>query len=650
MLKNSYILCLVLSLTTLLASGALAEDPVALVVEGQTATGLPAGQIVDSIATPSANQGGGWAFNFNASDGTNTIGTIWGNATGGPGNLIRTEGTFPPYQQVSYESFWGFGGGGVSSYSPSSTNIDDGTTGLDGVWLDDVPVAVEEEVFTHLVGYWWSFGSRPGVTEDGIPYFVGGITDTQGGSTDIRGLFYGHDAAPVFLGGDSLPGLPAPLTSSASPGFDFRFSAFGSHFICEVDMDTGSSSDDLAMVFDGAGLLIDGQLVQEGSPVPAVAGGLLGENWAAFDYVGVSEDGDYMITGDTSGDTSRDEFVLINGVIVMREGDAINGYTLSGSIEKGFMNDSGDFAVVWDVDLPTGENVEALIFNGQVALLEGDYVDTDGDGLPNEDSTVDNFTGIASLVVADRAADNSVSVYFTADVSMPDPPPAPRAGKILPANEEDGLDEPYEVESSTVVVVEIGYGLTFGGAVPVMLSEFLCDPQADGVHISWRAFGDLDDTRFILRADNGDRSWDVPFERGTNGTFTAIDTAAAGGEITYTLMIADAYGRESVTGEQSVRPEMPARELVLQGAHPNPFNPETKISFRIGSAQHVELTVYDMSGRLVGVLADQMFPTGDHEVSWNGRDLQGARVPSGTYMARVVSDLSVQTTKLMLVK
>jgi len=650
MLRFNFILFLVLSLTTLLAVGAFAEDPVALIVEGQTATGLPAGQTVGSIATPSVNQGGGWAFNFNATDGTNTIGTIWGNATGGPGNLIRAEGTFPPYEQGSYESFWGFGGGGVSAYSAISTNIDNGATGLDGVWIDDVPVAVEEEVFPHQAGFWWSFGSRPGVTEDGIPYFVGGITDAQGGSTDFRGLFYGLDAAPVFLGGDSLPGLPAPLTPSASPGFDFRYSAFGSHFICEVDMDTGSSSNDGAMVFDGAGLLIDGQLVQEGSPVPAVAGGLPGENWANFDYVGVSEDGGYMITGDTSGDTSTDEFVLINGVIVLREGDAINGYTLSGSIEGGFMNDSGDFAVVWDVNLPGGENVEALIFNGQVALLEGDYVDTDGDGLPNNDSTVDNFTGIASLVVSDRAADNSVSVYFTADVSMPDPPSSARTGKILPADEADGLDEPYEIESSTVVVVEIGYGLTFGGAVPVMLSEFRCDPQADGVHISWRAFGDLEDTRFILRADNGDRSWDVPFARGADGTFTAIDIAAAGDEITYTLLIVDAEGRESVTGEQSVRPDVPTRELVLNGVFPNPFNPETKISFRVGSSQHVELTVYDMSGRLVGVLADQVFPAGDNEVSWDGRDLHGARVPSGTYMARVVSDLSVQTTKLMLVK
>ncbi len=649
MLKFRFVFIFVLSLTTLLATGALAEDPTALIVEGQTVTGLPPGQTVDSIATPSANRDGGWAFNFNATDGVTTISTIWGNATNGPGNVIRTEGTFPPYEQTSFESFWGFGGGGVSSYSPSCDNTESGSTGLDGVWLDDVPIAVEENEFPHQVGYWWRFGSRPGVTEDGIPYFVGGLTETQGGGTDVRGLFYGLDAAPVFLGGDSLPGLPVPLTASASPGFDFRFSVYGTHFLCEVDLDTGGSTDDGAMVFDGAGLEIDGQLVQEATPVPASVGGWPDENWDNFDYVGVSEDGGYMITGDTDADTAIDEFVLLDGVFVLREGDMINGYTLSGGIQSGFMNEDGDFAVVWDVDLPTGENVEVLIFNGQVVLKEGDFIDTDGDGLPNADSFVTDFTGIAALVVTDREDDNSVRIYFTADVSTPDALPAP-TGQALPPNEAAGRDDPIEAEDTDEVVIEIGYCLTFGGAVPAMLSEFLCDPQADGVHISWRLVGDLADASFILRADNGERTWDVPFTREADGLFKALDTAAAGEVVTYTLLIADADGHEIVTGEQNVRPVMPMRTLVLKGAHPNPFNPSTKVSFRVGATQHVELKVYDMSGRLVGVLADQVFPAGDHQVSWNGRDLHGSRVPSGTYMARVVSDRSVKTVKLMLVK
>jgi hypothetical protein len=183
-----------------------------------------------------------------------------------------------------------------------------------------------------------------------------------------------------------------------------------------------------------------------------------------------------------------------------------------------------------------------------------------------------------------------------------------------------------------------------------MLSEFLCDPQADGVHISWRIFGDLEGSSFILRAENGQRTWEVPYTQAAGGLFTAVDSAAEGDQVTYTLLVANTDGIETVTGEQSVRPEVPTPNLVLDGAYPNPFNPETKISFRVGASQHVELSVYDMSGRLVSVLADQVFTAGDHQVSWNGRDLNGARVPSGTYVARVVSDLDVQTAKLMMVK
>jgi hypothetical protein len=488
------------------------------------------------------------------------------------------------------------------------------------------------------------------VTEDGIPYFVGGIRETPTGSTSIRGLFYGMDATPVFLGGDSLPGLPAPLTANSSPSFDYRYSAYGSHYIAEVDMDTGSSTNDNAMIFDGEGLLIDGQLVQEDTPVPAAAGGLPGENWDNFDYLGINEAGDYLMTGDTNGDTATDEYVLINGVIELREGDVVSGYTLSGSIEKAFMNNSGDWAVIWDVDLPTGENVEVLIFNREIVLMEGDYVDTNGDGLPDDNSFLTDFTGIASLVVGPRAEDDAVTVYFTADVSMPDPPVMAGGDLPQPADEEAGVDVPFNPEPTTEVVLEIGYAMTFDGAVPAMLTEFLCDPQADGVHITWRAQGDLGGAEFILRAHNGETTWDVPFTRTAEGLFTAVDTRATGDEVTYTLLVAYADGRESVTGEQSVRPELPVREFVLIGGHPNPFNPETKISFRVGASQHVELMVYDLSGRLVGVLADQVFSAGTHEVSWNGRDLHGARVPSGTYMARAVSDQEVQTTKLMLVK
>lgn len=648
MKKPRILSLLIVAVICLATTGVFAEDPVALIVEGSTVTGLDLGFVVDSINNPAVNHSGGWAFNFNASDGAATLSTIWGHATGGPGDVIRQEGTFPPYQQNSFESFWGFGGGGLSCYSPSCDNLDNGATGLDGVWLDDVPVAVEEMVFEHLEGYWWSFGSRPGVTENGMPYFAGGITDTQGGSTQIRGLFYGPDANPAFLGGDSLPGLPAPLTATASPSFDFRFSAMGTHYISEVAME-GATASNGAMVMDGAGLMVDGQLVQEGMPVPASAGGLAGENWSSFDFCGMTEGGSYMFTGDTSAATTEDEFVLINGMIVLREGMMIGDLTLSGSIESGFMNEDGDYAVIWDVNLPTGENVEALIFNGAVVLMEGDIIDTDGDGVPEPDAVVDNFTGISTLVMADRTANGAVSVFFTADVTVPDAGLANPIVQVLPADEATGLDEETVVEERTRAVVEIGYRLTFGGVVSMMLGEFECEAGHNGVQIRWQLAGG-DASHLTLLARSGDRTWEVPFESQAGGLYTALDGAAMGGDIFYSLLIEGADGETHVLAEGTVSLDTPSAGITLQGAHPNPFNPETKITFRVGIDQNVQLAVYDLSGRLVSVLADREFTAGVHQVAWNGRDQHGAAVPSGTYFARTIGDQGVQTSKLMLVK
>lgn len=633
----------------LFATVVFAQDPVALIAEDGTLPGLPGGFTVGSINNPAVNHSGGWAFNCNVEDGVETISTIWGNPTGGSGMVLRQEGVFPPYVQTSFESFWGMGAGDAICYSPSSNYEDGSVTGLDGVWIGDIPVAVEEMVFPYLADYWWSFGSRPGTTEDGIPYFVGGITDTQGGSTDMRGLFYGLDAQPVLLGGDLVPGLPAALTSSGI-AFDFRFSKLGTHHIAEVTMDNGNTAANTAYVFDGEGLLIDGQLVQEGMPVPEAAGGFPGENWSSFDYTGVTENGDYMFTGDTNEATDVDEFVVINGEIILREGKDIGDMTLSGSIEGAFMNEDGDYVVIWDVDLPTGANVEAMIFNGEVVLKEGDIIDVDGDGVPDPEAVVDNFTGISSVVLSDRDEDGAVSIYFTADVDVATGLGRAPDGAVIAANDEDGVDEDVVSNPGSRAVLEFGYGLTFSGVVSAMLGEMDCVVQSDGVAINWHLSGSGDEDRLKLQARSDDRSWDVPFRSEAGGQYSAMDRLAVGGEVTYFLLITGADGEARILGEKSVHLETPEPGVMLKGAFPNPFNPATKVSFRVNGDQHITLGIYDLSGRLVDVLADEVFTTGFYQLDWNGRDRQGAAVPSGTYFARVLSGQGMESVKLMLIK
>lgn len=78
---------------------------------------------------------------------------------------------------------------------------------------------------------------------------------------------------------------------------------------------------------------------------------------------------------------------------------------------------------------------------------------------------------------------------------------------------------------------------------------------------------------------------------------------------------------------------------------PNPFNPETHLSFTLPEASKVSLIVYDISGREVARLINGFQSAGFHEVTFNAPDL-----PSGVYFARLTAGTFQQTQKLLLVK
>jgi hypothetical protein len=402
----------VLSTATLFrASPVDAAVATALLREDGDLPGAPAGHFVEFLNNTAVNHAGGYAVSVNSTDGVSDLSHIWGNASGGSGSIIRTEGTFGSLVQTSYESFYGMANAGEVAYSAIGTGGPVG--GFDSVWRDDTPVAVEGDPVATLPGQFWTFASRPGITGDANPYWAGGIADTPGASTQNRGLFYGMGAAVVFLGGVAVPGLPFP-PSGTTIDFDYRYSALGAHFIAPVTMTSGSSANDGTVIMDGSGLMIDGALVREGSPVPAAAGGLPSENWGLFDFFGVNEAGEYFFTANTSAATTSDEIVVKNGAVLLREGTVVDGRTLTGDMEGAYMNEEGDIAVVWDVQDATA--LEALYLNDRLALVEGDIVDLDGDGAAEASSKLADFTGISTLTVSDRDMFGLVRVYFTADV------------------------------------------------------------------------------------------------------------------------------------------------------------------------------------------------------------------------------------------
>ncbi len=83
----------------------------------------------------------------------------------------------------------------------------------------------------------------------------------------------------------------------------------------------------------------------------------------------------------------------------------------------------------------------------------------------------------------------------------------------------------------------------------------------------------------------------------------------------------------------------------LSQNYPNPFNPSTTIKFELPRASQVNLSVYDILGREVAVLANERRDAGVHEVKFDGTGLS-----SGVYFYRLTADDFLQTRKLLLLK
>ena len=86
-------------------------------------------------------------------------------------------------------------------------------------------------------------------------------------------------------------------------------------------------------------------------------------------------------------------------------------------------------------------------------------------------------------------------------------------------------------------------------------------------------------------------------------------------------------------------------EVSLNDAYPNPFNPSTNISFSLPYEMHVNLAVYDISGRLVTELMNEVRAADSYDVIWNAVDNS-----SGVYFVKLTAGNTVHTQKIMLIK
>ncbi len=107
-----------------------------------------------------------------------------------------------------------------------------------------------------------------------------------------------------------------------------------------------------------------------------------------------------------------------------------------------------------------------------------------------------------------------------------------------------------------------------------------------------------------------------------------------------TLMITD------VAGSNSLIPS----EFALDQNFPNPFNPDTQISYDLPSSTDVFLKIYNIMGQEVRTIVDETQPAGQYTVLWDGKNNYGTRVSSGIYVYVIKAGDFVKSKRMTLLK
>ena len=91
-------------------------------------------------------------------------------------------------------------------------------------------------------------------------------------------------------------------------------------------------------------------------------------------------------------------------------------------------------------------------------------------------------------------------------------------------------------------------------------------------------------------------------------------------------------------------------EFALKQNYPNPFNPSTQIQYSLPSESRVVISIYDLTGRKIRTLVNEVQSAGHRSVMWNATNEIGRQVSAGMYIYSIQAGDFIQNRKMVLMK
>ncbi len=222
------------------------------------------------------------------------------------------------------------------------------------------------------------------------------------------------------------------------------------------------------------------------------------------------------------------------------------------------------------------------------------------------------------------------------------------------------IESPTAMALTDVICLSPGHAVVVGpdlnvfgcGHAPVstLIASFEAAAEPFAALLRWTVGEDANLSYFVIRRRDGVGTIERTIASSipaASRTFRDRDLVP-GQAYEYRLLAVDLDGSTTASAPLSVT--IPGAVMQLLPNHPNPFNPSTTIRFVIPERARVRLAVYDIAGRHVVTLLDDIRDAGVHSVQWNGLDAEGGAVASGVYVSRLDAGARRAARKMVLLR
>ncbi|MDH5627172.1 MAG: T9SS type A sorting domain-containing protein, partial [Candidatus Krumholzibacteria bacterium] len=217
-------------------------------------------------------------------------------------------------------------------------------------------------------------------------------------------------------------------------------------------------------------------------------------------------------------------------------------------------------------------------------------------------------------------------------------PPDPTPPAIVVTLDPDELWPPNHkwVEVSATVTVSDQQD-----PAPVFVLESITSNEPGGAEDVKDAAWGTPDVAFKLRAERNGKG------RGREYAVVYAASDATGNVARDTAYVVVPHDRG---GQPQDSVAVSRRVTRIRTIEPNPANPSAAVHFETAVAGHVRVSIFDVRGRHVAVLADAPYPAGAHVVRWNGVGVNGAPAASGVYFVLMEAGTIRATRRLVLLR